>query len=226
MVPCSICDDEITRENPIYNCVGCDLKVHKFCYGISEKSANWKCSPCYLGKTNFVKCQLCLKKGGALKPTDCNKWVHVICALFTSGVKFLEESAMEPIDISNIPDSKRNKVCSFCYSSQGICSTCSAKKCKNRLHITCAQKNETLKEVVDPDSLQIKFHAYCKDHKPKNSSRRLSSESVKAAAQRKRKSKENSKCNGLLKDADWILDDIHFHSTPAKPGCKRPCKFL
>lgn len=126
------------------------------------------------GKTNLVKCQLCLKKGDALKPTDCNKWVHVICALFTSGVKFLDESAMEPIDISNYPDSKRNKMCSFCYSSQGFCSTCSAKKCKNRLHITCAQKNETLKEVVDPDSLQIKFHAYCEYHKPKNSSRRLS----------------------------------------------------
>lgn len=37
MAPCSICDDEITSENSIYNCVGCDLKVHKFCYVISEK---------------------------------------------------------------------------------------------------------------------------------------------------------------------------------------------
>lgn len=197
---------------------------YKFCNGILDKIGKWKCSPCHLGKSNFVKCQLCLQKGGAMKPTDCNKWVHVICALFTSGVTFLDDITMEPIDISNVSPRSRNKMCSFCYSTQGFCSTCPAKKCKNRLHVTCGQKNQTLKEIIDPENDNIKFYAYCKDHKPKDSSRRVSSESVKNAAQNRRN--ENSKNGHALQDANWILDAVKSHSTPAKTASKRSCKHI
>lgn len=222
MASCSICDDEITYENPLYNCSGCELKVHKLCYGIVGNINDWKCSLCQLNKTNFVKCQLCLQKGGAMKPTVCNKYVHVLCALFTSGVTFLDETLMEPIDISNVSSSKCNKICSFCYSTQGFASKCAHKKCKNRLHVTCAQKQKTLQEVVDSENDTIKFMAFCKDHKPKDSNRRLSSESVKNVVQRKRKN--NSKRKPNLDDGNWILDEIQNTSTPAKVTLKRACK--
>lgn len=185
MASCCVCEDEITTDNPLNVCCDCDMKVHKLCYGIVDRTNNWKCSPCHLNQTSFVKCQLCLQKGGALKQTQCNKWVHVICALFTTGVTILNEETMEPIDISTVSSTKRNEICSFCYSTQGFASFCAKSKCKNRLHVTCAQKNNTLKEEVIPKDGKIKFLAYCKNHKPKESSHRLSSESIKNVVMRK-----------------------------------------
>lgn len=134
-----ICDDEVTKKNPVFACVTCDIKVHKFCYGIKETERNWKCSPCRSEKTSFVKCQLCLQKGGPMKETKCNRWVHVVCALFMNNVTFPNEKTMEPIDLSKVSAAKRNVRCSFSYTSQGYCSTCSRKKCKITFHITCAK---------------------------------------------------------------------------------------
>lgn len=99
---CSICEDEVTSENPIATCIECGLQVHVYCYGVTGQFASWMCSPCLSGKTKFVSCQLCLQKGGAMKETSCNKWVHVICALFTKGVMFCDEKSMEPVDISKV----------------------------------------------------------------------------------------------------------------------------
>lgn len=211
---CSICLDEITTENPLYACCVCGVKVHKLCYGIEDEIPGWKCSPCHLNKTNFVKCQLCFKKGGALKQTESDKWVHVICALFTSGVVFLNDETMEPIDISKVSKSKRNKLCSFCYSQQGFCSLCANKNCKNRLHVTCAQKYDTLKEEVKKDG-KIHFLAFCKDHKPKQSSRRVSSESIKNVVRKKRNNTQNDKTS--VENSSWILDAVKLHSTPKNP---------
>lgn len=212
MTSCSICDDEVTEKNPLFVCVACDIKIHKFCYGISEPQKNWKCSPCRKGQTSFVKCQLCLQKGGPMKKTECNRWVHVICALFTHNVKFLNENTMEPIDLSNLSTSKRKKLCSFCYTSHGFCSTCSEKKCKVTFHITCAQKFKLLREDIDPNDDSIKFNAYCKDHMPNDTGRRLSSGSVQSIVSKKHAKELKSK--GTKEDGDWILNEIQKHSTP------------
>lgn len=218
MASCSVCDDEITSENPLHTCIDCGVKVHKFCYGIEDNVEKWKCSPCNLAKTKFVKCQLCLQKNGAMKQTVCNKWVHVICALFTSGVTIMNETTMEPIDISAVSNKKFNRICSFCYSAQGFCSTCATKMCKNRLHITCAQKHNTLKEIVDPNDDTIKFHAFCKEHKPKDTSRRVSSESVKNIVRKKR-----NKNKVVSENSNWISDAVRSQSTPKKNHLKRSC---
>lgn len=220
---CLICEDPVSSENPIIACFECGINVHKLCYGINKNSEKWKCSPCSSGKTKYASCQLCLKKGNPMKKTTCDKWVHVICALFTSGVTFVNEKTMEPIDISNISKSKRNKICVFCYSSQGFSCPCATKDCKNRLHITCAQEHKTLKEKLNPKDDTIKFNAYCKEHMPTESSRRISSESIEAIVGRKRKAK--LKQIGAMTDATWILNQIGFSSTPKeKNGHKRNCK--
>lgn len=183
MSPCTICDDAVTKKNPLLECVVCKLKVHKLCYGIGGPNQNWKCSPCRLGQTKFAKCQHCLKNKGAMKQTSCKKWVHVICALFTKGVIFLNEKTLEPIDISKVRTSKHNKRCSFCYSAQGHCSPCNKSSCKEKFHITCDQKFKTLEEDVNPIDNKITFNAYCNAHKPKES-RRLSSETIRNAVEK------------------------------------------
>ena len=73
----------------------CVLKVetppvcisHQACYGIQKvPKGSWLCRICALGI--LPKCQLCPKKGGAMKPTRSGtKWVHVSCALWIPEVK-------------------------------------------------------------------------------------------------------------------------------------------
>lgn len=215
---CAICEDPVTKENPIIQCIDCKVQVHVYCYGIVGHLEKWKCSPCQSGKSKFAKCQLCMQKKGALKQTCCDKWVHVICALFTDGVIFPDEIFMEPVDISKVSKSKLNKRCAFCYNTQGYCCLCANKNCKNRLHITCAQKSKTLKEFVHHDD-SIKFYAYCNDHRPKESSKRLSSESVKCIAEKKRKKLQ--KKQAASENALWLLNQIENHSTPAGKSLKR-----
>lgn len=214
MVSCTICDDKITKTNPLFVCVGCKVSVHKQCYGAQGSPQKWKCSPCRSGKSGFAKCQLCLTKGGAMKQTKCNNWVHVICALFTNGVTISNcDSAMEPIDLSKVSASKRR--CAFCYSSQGHGSLCSTSGCKERFHITCAQKQKTLVEDVNPIDNSIKFNAYCNAHKPKDTSRRLSSEAIRGVIDKKRT--KALKTKSAKESADWILGGVKHHSTPVKP---------
>lgn len=214
---CLICEDPYTKENPIIACIDCGVKVHIYCYGIVGHFENWKCSPCQTGKTKFAKCQLCMVKQGALKQTTDNKWVHVICALFTDGVLFEDHETMEPIDISKVSKTKLNKRCTFCYNSLGYCCLCANRNCKNRLHITCAQKHKTLKEIVSKDDT-IKFHAYCNDHRPKDSSKRLSSDAVQNMASKKQN--KLMKTQAATENVKWILDAVNDHSTPQKKQSK------
>lgn len=225
MATCMVCEDEVTKKNPLYVCIGCDIKVHKLCYGTQESLKNWKCSPCLSGKTGFIKCQLCFQKGnGPFKQTECNKWVHVVCALFTDGVVFSDEQAMEPVNLSNVSSSARNKRCAFCYNSQGYCSTCSQKKCKVTFHITCAQKQKLLREEkVDPKGKAVIFKAYCKEHVPNESHSRLSSGSVQVVVDKKRQMA--LKMRSAIDNADWILGGVQSHSTPNRTR-KRNCKWI
>lgn len=217
---CSVCEDPAIKENPIVSCIKCDLKVHVYCYGIVGQLENWICSPCRMGKLKFAKCQLCTQKCGALKQTTSDKWVHVICALFTDGVTFMNHDTMEPVDISRVSETKKNKCCAFCYKSVGFCILCSKRKCPNRLHVTCAQKYGAIKEHLNEDDT-IKFQAYCKNHRPKETSRRVSSDSVKNVAQKKL-TKSHQK-QAASDNAAWIMNEIEHQSTPIR---KRSSKYL
>lgn len=177
---CCVCTDPETSKNPIFNCVDCGVGVHKLCYGInSDHTDLWLCSPCssfYL----LPVCELCLTSGGALKKTTCKgKWVHVICALFTEGVKFENNNQMEPVNILKIPEIQRNQKCVFCIKAHGICCECTQPNCGNWLHITCAQKFNCLREVVGKKN-KINFESYCSQHMPiDGSTRRISANFVR-----------------------------------------------
>lgn len=211
---CSVCTDLETSENRIMTCGECGVKVHMLCYGIENFEENWKCSPCSQDKSNCL-CVLCLQGGGSMKRTVCNKWVHVLCALFTNDVVFVDENLMEPVDVSKISDSKRNRTCAFCLKTEGFCSLCSSSKCKNRLHITCAKASECLKEVTNQNDGSIKFRAYCLDHKPVVCARRISARFVRGVVNEKKQRQEKSaKIN-----ANWITQNENvIAEQPTKPN--------
>lgn len=205
---CSVCDDGIDNENPILTCKSCKICIHLYCNGSESQIESWTCSPCRLNQKNFATCRLCLYKGGAMKQTSCKGWVHIICALFTEGVIFTNEETMEPVDISAVSKNKRNKLCVFCYKRQGHSSLCSNSKCKDRLHISCSQKEKCLKEVESEIDGKIKFRAYCKSHKPKppKSGRRVSSGCVKDFVNKKHQMELVA--SGAKTNADWILKSL------------------
>lgn len=178
-VMCVVCqdDDQGTSQNPIFVCEDCTIGVHKLCYGIAASSGNvepWWCAPCSTGLSEVI-CELCLQNGGAMKKTTCGKWVHVVCALFTEGIRFTNKNRMEPVNISHVSQENRGKKCIFCLKICGVCCKCTDPSCNHFLHVTCGQKNKCLKENTNPENDKIVFEAYCHLHKPKESSRRISS---------------------------------------------------
>lgn len=204
---CSLCVDPETSDNPIFNCKSCGVYVHKCCYGIENIDADeiWKCSPCKVGISESVICELCLQSDGAFKPTCAGKWVHVVCALFTDGVIFENKDKMEPINLSNVSKNKLNKTCGYCLKAEGFCCLCSQKKCPQRIHITCAQRNNGIEEKVNEKDDSIKFRAYCSVHKRSNSNRRLSSGSVRGIMKEKGKHKKVLAQSSIL-NGNWISD--------------------
>lgn len=196
-VKCSVCLDPEDDDNRILKCISCDVHVHMLCYGIENFQEEWKCSPCDSSKTDPV-CSICLQTGRAMKKTVCRR-----CALFTEGVSFIDTDKMEPIEITHISKTKKNKTCVFCQLSTGFCSLCCNRRCNNRLHITCAQHNKCLKEeTVKNDA--IKFRAYCPEHKPSDSSRRISAQFVRGRVLRARKEHRAHRERSTTLNADWI----------------------
>lgn len=210
MKKCSVCTDKEVDHNEIFTCSGCNVAVHRLCYGIqNDYDENWKCSLCKKGIRQKVLCKLCCQTEGAFKPVvGGSQYVHVVCGLFTDGVVFEDADLMEPINISKVSNSKRNKMCSFCMKYLGYCCLCSNHKCKNRLHITCAQKANCLKEQSKNDE-SIKFRAFCIEHKPAVTDRKISSGSVRRVSMMIAKKKdEENKENSSRMNAQWILDRI------------------
>ncbi|KAG7219879.1 hypothetical protein INR49_018783 [Caranx melampygus] len=82
-VVCDVCQSPDGEDNnEMVFCDKCNICVHQACYGIQKvPKGSWLCRICALGI--LPKCQLCPKKGGAMKPTRSGtKWVHVSCALW------------------------------------------------------------------------------------------------------------------------------------------------
>lgn len=208
---CSLCTDPETIDNLIFTCLKCSVKVHALCYGIEDPESTWLCSPCEKNVSGSIICELCHQNDGAFKPTSCGKWCHAICALFTEGVRFEDETKMEPINISRISKSKRNKECSFCTQKKGFCGLCSKHNCPNRIHITCAQQNKCLQEVKNDSDDSLKFRAYCLEHKPKDL-KRLSLGFVRKMVNRKnKKEKELKNAQSSHMNANWLMKTASEH---------------
>ncbi|XP_044056520.1 lysine-specific demethylase 4B [Siniperca chuatsi] len=126
-------------------CSSCHMQVHASCYGVKPDSVSesWMCSRCEAGAWT-VECCLCNLRGGALKTTTDNRWVHVICAIAVAEARFVKAIEREPVDVSAVPETRKNLKCVFCHGknanqNRGACIQCSYENCATSFHVTCAQ---------------------------------------------------------------------------------------
>ncbi|CAH8535124.1 unnamed protein product [Schistosoma bovis] len=167
---CDIClSFEGEDGNELVFCDGCFLCVHQACYGILQiPEGSWMCRQCEAGVKSTTPCCLCPNTGGAMKLSDDGqRWCHVSCALWVPEVGFGDVEMMEPIiKLDNIPQARRNLLCSICRSRYGAPVQCSSVKCKTAFHVTCAfQSNLVMRqELVDKD---VRLIGLCWKHSRK-----------------------------------------------------------
>eukprot|EP01105_Mastigella_eilhardi_P009346 TRINITY_DN2211_c1_g1_i3.p1 TRINITY_DN2211_c1_g1~~TRINITY_DN2211_c1_g1_i3.p1 ORF type:complete len:1407 (-),score=455.89 TRINITY_DN2211_c1_g1_i3:68-3724(-) len=166
-VVCSVCFDGVSDDtNQIVFCDGCGIAVHQDCYSIRcIPQGPWKCQRCQAPNKHAVTCALCFRGGGALMRTTDHRWVHVHCAIWTDETIVDTEPGslrIEEIDISKVRRSTLSQVCTLCGKA-GVCTKCSQRGCKTRMHLSCAQEHH----------LQINgaphFTLYCATHRPPTS---------------------------------------------------------
>eukprot|EP00981_Chlorochromonas_danica_P001845 scaffold386_cov174-Ochromonas_danica.AAC.19 len=125
---CMCCfDGTSTDQNRILFCDGCNMTIHQRCYGIEEiPEGEYYCNRCQYIQSyheeqdlsdeedlrafhqtvklkDMVKCALCPVYHGGLKPTTCNRWVHLACCMWAEGSIIRNLPDMTEIDISQVP---------------------------------------------------------------------------------------------------------------------------
>uniref|UniRef100_A0A8C7ZI93 Lysine-specific demethylase 4B n=1 Tax=Oryzias sinensis TaxID=183150 RepID=A0A8C7ZI93_9TELE len=110
-----------------------------------------RCTSCEM---QVHECCLCNLRGGALKTTIDGRWVHVICAIAVAEARFINAIDREPVDVSAVPETRKNLRCVFCHSkssnqNRGACIQCTYENCATSFHVTCAQIAGVLMKPAD-----------------------------------------------------------------------------
>ncbi|XP_064809173.1 protein Jade-1-like isoform X1 [Oncorhynchus masou masou] len=165
-VVCDVCRSPDGEDNnEMVFCDKCNICVHQVCYGILKvPKGSWLCQTCALGIS--PKCQVCPKKGGAMKPTRSGtKWVHISCALWISEVSIGNPEKMEPItNMSHIPSNRWALTCCLCKDQTGSCIQCSAESCRTAFHVSCALDSSLEMNTIIKEQDEVKFKSFCPKH--------------------------------------------------------------
>ena len=163
---CAICtqgDSDAT--NTLLQCARCKCSIHQGCYGVTGTvGSDWTCSKCTGRSTDeadSLRCAICQHAGGAIQRTNCGKWVHVVCALWTPEVNIVDITTMRPVDISTLDEDRFKLTCAICNLKQGACIQCSHRACTTAFHASCAR---SLKWTVENPGEDLPFTAYCGAH--------------------------------------------------------------
>ncbi|XP_058256832.1 lysine-specific demethylase 4B [Hemibagrus wyckioides] len=154
----------------LLSCSCCNLQVHASCYGVKPDTPqeNWMCSRC-CAVAWTAACCLCNLRGGALKMTTDNRWVHVICAIAVAEARFVNAVERGPVDVSAIPDTRKSLKCVFCHKTTkqicGACIQCSYENCSTSFHVTCAHLAGV---VMKPADWPYVVSVTCHKHKQSN----------------------------------------------------------
>uniref|UniRef100_A0A1B6CJQ5 [histone H3]-trimethyl-L-lysine(9) demethylase n=1 Tax=Clastoptera arizonana TaxID=38151 RepID=A0A1B6CJQ5_9HEMI len=152
---------QLVRNAPLLVCVKCNLCVHTVCYPAKEFLMEWLCDKCSADE-HFASCCLCVVRGGALRRTTDSKWAHVICALFTPDVLFLNYFK----DLIQLNRFLTNHECSVCDKKSGFCVRCCDSTCGVWFHVTCAIINKAKFRVNTGPGAQ--FFITCNGHSHKH----------------------------------------------------------
>ncbi|KAL6122220.1 hypothetical protein NUSPORA_00779 [Nucleospora cyclopteri] len=133
---CEICGyDDSDEGNKIVICQGCGINVHQECYGILNLTDRWLCCGC-INYFDDPHCEFCSNKNGILKKTDQNEFIHVICALLSPTLNFINESEKEPVDTFEYQPIEGD--CGICGEPSSTLSECSFLGCPKAFHPSCA----------------------------------------------------------------------------------------
>lgn len=201
-------------DNNVLECIQCKTRVHQLCYGVDNFTTNWLCDFCSIhGAEIEKKCELCPKPDGALKQTTSDKWVHVICALFTSQVVITDTATMSPIDLSKVSKRLYGLSCYICLKHRkketGACVKCFVTGCKRHLHVSCGQTAGTLQEKLSHKG-NLLFIVFCEDHIEREKPR-ISINSIETMLRDRKK--VNATETAKVKNAGWITNNEHLVST-------------
>uniref|UniRef100_A0A8C2J029 Lysine-specific demethylase 4B n=1 Tax=Cyprinus carpio TaxID=7962 RepID=A0A8C2J029_CYPCA len=164
----------------LLSCGSCGLQVHASCYGVNPdtKQEGWMCSRCTAAEWTAACC-LCSLRGGALKKTTDDRWVHVICAVAVAEARFVNAVEREPVDVTAVPDTRKS-LCVYCHKTTkqifGACIQCSLDNCSTSFHVTCALLAGVVMKPADwPYVVSVTCHKHKQtNQKVKNRSRELS----------------------------------------------------
>jgi hypothetical protein len=109
-----------------------------------------------------VSCMMCGGVDGAFKrTTKGNKWIHIVCALYTPEL-FLQK---DMVNVNHLESGRKNLHCVVCNATGG-CVQCSVTKCFLAYHVTCAQKNRQLVrvKVSKKNTSDIRYETFCPNH--------------------------------------------------------------
>ncbi|GAA6010718.1 hypothetical protein JCM11491_002912 [Sporobolomyces phaffii] len=154
--PCLLCK-RFEPKTALYHCERCTFSCHASCYGIAEGTSlkKWYCELCEREKTHsrlqlHPQCVLCpppppddevvypLNALDALKPTEMNNFVHLLCAVWHPELRFSEPSSLKTVEaFANLSLQRANEKCCICYQ-RGVGVTLNCQECSKRFHVACA----------------------------------------------------------------------------------------
>jgi hypothetical protein len=86
----------------------------------------------------------------AVKPTECNNWTHLYCAILMPEVVFTEPERMRMVEgAGNLPFWRYEAQCDICNQQGGACVGCAESSCKRTFHVSCASQQSSFTMGLD-----------------------------------------------------------------------------
>ncbi|UMM38555.1 hypothetical protein L5515_009923 [Caenorhabditis briggsae] len=236
---CGVCVNQKKSDEDFLNCRKCGIHVHKNCYkGIVQSSEDvtsgglWFCEPCQYGYLDPPFCEFCPSRFGAFKKSDLpDRWAHLICALFTHGIVWVDDDSLSGVSWENLENSNfGRRVCSACSDKIearfGISSRCESGMCKEYMHVTCAQKLGLLVDESGDSEIAVPRYFFCKKHTNldnlKSFQRRFEgwekAEAKRITAHRRRKTLDASEDEQRIKMREMLEELLEDENTKQKGG--------
>ncbi|GAA5910796.1 uncharacterized protein JCM6883_000321 [Sporobolomyces salmoneus] len=154
--PCVLCK-RYEPKTALYHCIKCTFSGHASCYGIPEGTPlkKWFCELCEREKTHtrlqlHPQCVLCpppppddetiypLNALDALKPTESNNFVHLLCSIWHPELRFSEPSLFKTVEaFANLSMQRAREKCCICHQ-RGVGVTIQCQECNKKFHVACA----------------------------------------------------------------------------------------
>lgn len=140
------------------SCAKCGMVAHQGCIGFEDaaiEAKTWLCDLCQNDQDPesalLPHCVLCdeaatdrntqgmLNALDVYKPTECNNWVHLVCATWVPEVLYGDITTMRPVEgVGSLPLWRYTSPCSLCNETRGAVVVCAEPACRTRFHVSCA----------------------------------------------------------------------------------------